>query len=143
VFLGEYQHSLDAKGRIILPSRYRSRLEAGCVLTRGQDNCLSVYPREEFDRIAEKLGRTRQSSQRARNLVRQFFSGAQEEVPDRQGRATIPEPLRVYAGLDRDVAIIGAGNRFEIWDRARWAEQQQRTEPDFRDLDMEDPELDF
>ena len=143
MFLGEYQHSLDAKGRIILPSKFRSRLAQGCVLTRGQDTCLSVYPREEFEKKAEALAKARQASPRRRNFLRMFFSGATEEVPDKQGRVTVPEHLRSYAHLEKDVTVIGAGNRFEIWDRASWDEQQSTVEQEYRDLDFDDPDLDF
>jgi len=143
VFLGEYQHSLDAKGRIILPSKFRARLAEGCVLTRGQETCLAVYPKEEFDRIATRLSTTSQGSVTARNFLRMFFSGAHEEVPDKQGRVIVPEHLRAYATLERDVTVIGTGTKLEIWDRATWEEQLQRTEPEFRDLDMADPDLDF
>lgn len=143
MFLGEYQHSLDAKGRIILPSKFRVRLAEGCVLTRGQENCLSVYTAEGFADLAERLSKAKQSNPRRRNFVRMFFSAAHEEVPDKQGRVTIPEHLRSYAHLSRDVAVIGAGSRFEIWDRDKWAEQQNQVEQEYRDLDLEDPELDF
>jgi MraZ protein len=143
VFLGEYQHSLDAKGRIILPSRFRARLAEGCVLTRGQEDCLAVYAKEEFDELAARLRQTKQSSTRRRNFLRLFFSGAHEEVPDKQGRVTIPEHLRSYATLERDVTVIGTGSKLEIWDRAKWDEQLERTEREFRDLDMEDPDLDY
>ncbi len=143
MFLGEYQHALDAKGRIILPSRFRARMAQGCVLTRGQDTCLSVYPVEDFEELAGRLKSAKQSSPRRRNFLRMFFSGAHEEVPDKQGRVTIPEHLRTYAHLDRDVTVIGAGARFEIWDRTRWDQQQTQVEQEYRDLDFEDPDLDF
>lgn len=143
MFLGEYQHTLDAKGRIILPSRFRARLAEGCVLTRGQETCLVVYPREEFDRISESLSRARQGSPEARALGRQFFSGAHEEEPDKQGRVMVPEHLRSYAHLEKEVAVIGVGNRIEIWDRATWEDEQRRTEPDFRNLNIANPDLDF
>lgn len=143
MFLGEYQHSLDAKGRIILPSKFRSRLAKGCVLTKGQEHCLSVYTAEEFAELADRLSKTKQTSPRRRNFIRLFFSAAHEEVPDKQGRVTVPEHLRRYAQLDRDVAVIGVGGRFEIWARERWTEQQQQVEQEYRDLDLEDPELDF
>ena len=143
MFLGEYQHSLDTKGRIILPSKFRARLAQGCVLTRGQENCLSVYTTEDFEEISARLRTAKQSSPRRRNFVRLFFSGAHEEQPDKQGRVMVPEPLRTYAQLTKDVTVIGAGTRFEIWDRVKWNEQQQQAEQEYRDLDFEDPELDF
>ena len=123
MFLGEYQHSLDAKGRVILPSKYRARFAEGLVLTKGQENCLYVYPREEWDRVADALSR-----QADRNVARHFFSGSSEDSPDGQGRVGVPEPLRSYASLSKDVTVIGNGNRMEIWSRDRWAEHRESTE---------------
>ncbi|HEX9776259.1 MAG TPA: division/cell wall cluster transcriptional repressor MraZ [Actinomycetota bacterium] len=143
LFLGEYQHTLDAKGRVILPSKFRTRLAEGCVLTRGQETCLAVYTRDAFQARAERLTRAKLSNQRARNIARQFFAGAHEEEPDKQGRVVVPEPLRRYAGLDKDVVVIGAGNWLEIWDTATWENHQRSTEPDYRDLDIEDEDFDF
>jgi len=143
VFLGEFEHSLDAKGRIILPARFRARLEGGCVLTKGQDGCLSVYPREEWERKAAAMSEASQADLRARNFVRLFFSGAHEEVPDKQGRVTIPEHLRRYAQLEREVQVIGSGTRFEIWDRQAWESHRQSAERDYADIADVNPNLPF
>lgn len=143
MFLGEYQHSLDAKGRVILPSKFRARLDAGCVLTKGQDGCLYVYPREEWDRLAHQLSEARLSSQQARNFNRLFFSGASDEGPDKQGRVTIPEGLRTYARLDREVTVFGAGSHVEIWDRSSWERHRQQAEREYSEIAQANPDLPF
>jgi len=143
MFLGEYQHSLDAKGRVILPSKFRARLEGGCVLTKGQDSCLVVYPREAWDRLAQRLSEARLSSQQARNFNRLIFSGASDDGPDKQGRVSIPEQLRIYAHLERDVAVIGAGAHVEIWDRAKWEEHRSRAEREYSEIAEADDNLPF
>jgi MraZ protein len=136
MFLGEYQHSLDAKGRVILPSRYRARFAEGLVLTKGQTGCLYVYPREEFQRVAQQL-----IDANKRDVARMFFSGSSEDEPDGQGRVLIPEALRRYASLERDVSVVGTGNRMEIWDRARWEQHRAETEPEYSGMD--DPDVRF
>lgn len=143
MFLGEYQHTLDAKGRLILPSKFRARLEAGCVLTKGQDGCLRVFPRDEFERLASQLREAKLSNQQSRDFLRVFFSGASDEAPDRQGRVTIPEPLRRYAHLEREVTVIGVGVHFEIWDRAGWEPHQARSETAFSEMSETNSELPF
>jgi MraZ protein len=143
MFLGEYQHSLDAKGRVILPSTYRARLAEGCVITPGQDNCLYVYPREEWDRVSAQLGGSRVANAKARTFTRFWFSGSREEVPDRQGRISLPETLRTYAGLAREVAVLGVGHRVEIWDRDRWTEHKAEGARQYADLAEADPDLPF
>lgn len=143
MFLGEYQHSLDAKGRVILPSKFRARLSEGCVITPGQENCLYVYPHEEWERVSERLVGSRTASGKARAFSRFWFSGSTEEVPDKQGRVGIPEPLRTYAHLDRDVAVLGVGSRVEIWDRERWAQSKREGEQHYAALAEADPDLPF
>lgn len=129
MFLGTYTPRLDDKGRLILPAKFREQLEAGVVVTRGQEHCLYVFPLSEFERLAEQLRQAPVTSKQARDYLRVFLSGASDESVDKQGRVTIPPMLRSYAGLDRDVAVIGAGQRVEIWDGAAWerylAEQEQ------------------
>ncbi len=120
MFLGTHEPRLDEKGRLILPARYRDELSAGLVLTRGQERCVYVFPMREFERLHEQLKATPVTARAARNHLRMFLSGATDDVPDKQGRITIPASLRQYAGLDRDVAVIGAGSRVEIWDAAAW-----------------------
>ena len=123
MFLGEYQHSLDAKGRVILPARFRAQLEGGAVMARALDGCLAVYPIAEFDRVARKLQEARERGPRERQAARSFFSGAENFTPDAQGRAAIPPHLREYAGLDREVIVSGGFDRIEIWDAQRFRER--------------------
>jgi MraZ protein len=129
MFLGTHSPRLDEKGRLILPAKFREQLEAGVVVTRGQERCLYVFPAAEFERLAEQLRQAPVTSKQARDYLRVFLSGASDEVPDKQGRITLPTNLRTYAGLDRDLAVIGAGQRVEIWDATAWdsylAEQEQ------------------
>lgn len=129
MFLGTYSPRLDDKGRLILPAKFREQLEAGVVVTRGQDRCLYVFPVAEFERLAEQLRQAPVTSKQARDYLRVFLSGASDEALDKQGRVTIPPVLRTYAGLDRDCAVIGAGQRVEIWDLEAWerylAEQEE------------------
>ena len=134
MFLGEYQHSLDAKGRVILPARFRAQLEGGCVLTKGREPCVVVYPREEFIRVSDELKAVPMSSAQARNAARVLYSGASEQIPDSQGRVLVPETLRRYAGLDRELVVAGAGIRFEIWDRTRWDEQLTSAQGQYSEI---------
>jgi MraZ protein len=131
VFLGTHTPRLDDKGRLILPAKFREQLEAGVVVTRGQERCLYVFPRSEFERLAGQLRQAPVTSKQARDYLRVFLSGASDEQLDRQGRVTIPTALRTYAGLDRDCAVIGAGERVEIWDATAWESYLQVQESAF------------
>jgi len=129
VFTGEYQHSLDAKGRIILPSRIRSQLESGLVLSRGLDRCLWVWSQADWNEWASGLqAQQRSGDPRFREFLRFAFSGAHEDRLDKQGRVTVPEHLRDWAGLERDITVIGTGLRVEVWNRERWAERLPQAE---------------
>lgn len=141
MFLGEYQHSLDLKGRVILPAKFRARFEPGLVLTKGHDSCLYVFPLEEWGRWSERLKDLRVSNKAARDFARLLFSGAGEDTPDRQGRVTIPEALRRYARLERDVTIIGAGTRVEVWQREMWEHRRSQMERDYSEMTESFPEL--
>lgn len=125
MFLGEHQHSLDAKGRVILPARFRDQLEGGAVMAKALDGCLAVYPLEEFARVAQKLREARERGSRERQAARTFFTGAVEIAPDRQGRVAIPQHLRDYAGLDRDAIVAGVFDHIEIWDAQRFRERDR------------------
>lgn len=129
MFLGTHAPRLDDKGRLILPAKFREELAAGIVLTRGQERCLYAFPMREFEDMHSRLRQAPVTSKQARDYLRVFLSGASDEVPDKQGRITIPSALRQYAGLTRDLAVIGAGTRIEIWDAGAWetylAEQEQ------------------
>jgi MraZ protein len=120
LLLGTFTPRLDDKGRLILPAKFRPRLAPGLVMTRGQERCLFLLPMDEFRRMYDQVRQAPVTSKQARDYLRVFLSGASDEIPDRQGRVSIPAPLRAYAGLDRDVAVIGAGTRVEIWDAQAW-----------------------
>jgi MraZ protein len=121
MFLGEFQHSLDAKGRVILPVRFRGQLEGGAVMARALDGCLAVYPVAEFDRVARKAREARERGAKERQAARTFFAGAVEITPDKQGRVAVPQHLREYALLDREVIVAGSFDHIEIWDAQLFA----------------------
>ncbi|MWB98365.1 division/cell wall cluster transcriptional repressor MraZ [Agromyces seonyuensis] len=120
MFLGTYEPKLDEKGRIILPAKFRDELAGGLVMTRGQERCVYVFTTREFEHMHDKIRQAPVASKQARDFVRVLLSGATPETPDKQHRVTIPAALRGYAGLDRDLAVIGAGSRVEIWDASAW-----------------------
>ena len=120
MFLGTYEPKLDDKGRVILPARFREDMEGGIVLTRGQERCIYAFPAQEFEQMTVELRRAPLSSKQARDYIRVLLSGAYKEVPDKQGRITLPPDLRKYAGLDRELTVIGAGSRAEIWNSKAW-----------------------
>lgn len=122
MFLGTYEPKLDEKGRVILPARFRDDMEGGIVLTRGQERCIYAFPAQEFESMTVDLRRAPLSSKQARDWVRVMLSGAYKEVPDKQGRIVVPADLRTYAGLGKELAVIGAGSRAEIWDAVAWRE---------------------
>jgi MraZ protein len=117
MFLGEFEHSLDAKGRVILPAKFRDQLEGGAVMARALDGCLAVYPVDEFARVAAHLQDARSRGATERRAARSYFSGAVEITPDKQGRVAIPAPLRTFANLEREVTVTGNFDHLEIWDR--------------------------
>lgn len=120
MFIGEYGHAIDAKNRIILPSKFREGLGESCIMTKGLDGCLYVYPREEWAILEEKLKSLPLTSKDARAFVRFFFSGANEITFDKQGRTLIPQNLMQYAGIVKEVVSIGVSNRIEIWSKEKW-----------------------
>jgi MraZ protein len=135
MFLGEYQHTLDPKGRVILPSAFRGELEDGLVMTVGLDNCLTVHPSTEWDRVIAELRALRTTDRRERQFARVVTGLAHPEELDRQGRITIPARLREYAGLSKDIAVVGADNRVELWDAARWEAYRDEAMADFATTD--------
>ncbi|GAA1045975.1 division/cell wall cluster transcriptional repressor MraZ [Rothia amarae] len=137
MFLGTYTPRLDEKGRVILPAKFREELSAGLVLTRGQERCLYVFSAQEFQRVYEQMRSAPLSSKQARDYIRVFLSGASDEQPDKQGRVTIPQALRDYAGLGKDLTVIGAGARAEIWDSAVWNSYLEEQEQQFSQTDEE------
>ena len=120
MFLGTHAPRLDEKGRLILPAKYREELAEGVVITKGQERCLYVFPQEEFARITEALRTAPVTAKAVRDYSRVFFASASDELPDKQGRITVPPALRTYAGLQRDCVVIGANTRLEIWDTQAW-----------------------
>jgi MraZ protein len=137
VFLGTHTPRLDDKGRLAMPARFRSDLEGGLVITKGQERCLYAFPITEFTRLTELLRVAPVTDRRIRNYSRIFFASASHEVPDAQGRITVPPTLRQYAGLEKDCVVIGANTRVEIWDSAAWQDYLEGTEQDFSDAEEE------
>ncbi|GAA4716868.1 division/cell wall cluster transcriptional repressor MraZ [Pedococcus ginsenosidimutans] len=137
VFLGTHNPRLDEKGRLFLPAKFRERMAGGLVVTRGQERCLYVFPMQEFVRVTEQMQAAPTTSKAVRDFTRVFLSGASDEVPDKQGRVTIPANLRAYAGLTRDCTVIGAGSRVEVWDTQAWNAYLESTEQGFADQSEE------
>ncbi|MDQ1583876.1 MAG: transcriptional regulator MraZ [Microbacteriaceae bacterium] len=131
MFLGTYAPKLDEKGRIILPAKFRDELASGIVMTRGQEHCVYVFSQREFELLHEKIRQAPVTSKQARDYLRVFLSGASAETPDKQHRVTIPSPLRSYAGLERELIVIGAGSRAEIWDAEAWEAYLAEQEASF------------
>jgi len=137
MFLGTHSPKLDAKGRIILPAKFREGLVDGLVLTKGQDRCLVVWPRAEFDTYSAGLRASAQANAAVRAMTRVFFSSAFDESLDSQGRLTVPPVLREFASLDRELTVVGADTRIEIWSTSVWDDYLSEHEADFVDLDQE------
>lgn len=137
MFLGTYEPRLDDKGRLILPAKYRDQLQGGLVMTRGQEHCLYIFPMSEFENMLERLNQAPLTSKEARTYKRVFLSGANDQVPDKQGRVTIPVALREYASLEREVAVIGSGAHVEVWDLDEWNSFLDTNESEFADREDE------
>ena len=134
MFMGEYQHTLDDKGRMIVPVKFREGLGTNFVVTRGLDKCLFVYPNSEWEILEAKLKALPMTRADARSFVRFFFSGATESELDKQGRVLIPSSLRDYAGLQRDTVVLGVSNRVEIWSQDVWADYAKQAEESFAEI---------
>jgi MraZ protein len=129
MFLGEYEHTIDDKNRLTLPARFREPLAVGVVLTRGLDECLDVYPREDWNRLVDaRLAPLDPFSREARDLKRFFFSAAADAELDRQGRVLVPPALMKHAKLEREVVVAGVHDHLEIWDRRAWGEHLASVE---------------
>ena len=120
MFLGTHAPLLDDKGRLVLPAKFREGLAAGLVLTKGQERSIVVWPAAEFASYAERLNEASRSDAQVRAYLRVLFSSAFDEIPDRQGRITVPPALREYAGLHREVVVVGNGSTVEMWDASAW-----------------------
>ena len=137
MFLGTHAPRLDEKGRLFLPAKFRDELAEGLVITKGQERCLYVFPTAEFGRLTEALRTAPVTAKAVRDYSRVFFASASDEVPDKQGRITIPAPLREYAGLTRECVVIGANTRVEIWDSQAWDTYLAAKEQAFSELGEE------
>lgn len=137
MFLGTFEPKLDEKGRLILPSKFREAFASGVVITRGQERCLYLFTMSEFERLFQALRQAPLNSQQARDYTRLFLSGAQDQIPDKQGRINILPALRQYAALDKELAVVGVGSRVEIWDLEAWRSYLERHEDDFSSLGQE------
>jgi MraZ protein len=135
LFLGEYQHALDPKGRVILPASFRPELEEGLIMTIGHDRCLTIHPASGWEVVLRELRKLRPTDERARSYARVMTASAQPETLDRQGRVTIPARLRNYAGLTRDCTVVGGDQHVEIWDTAAWERYRDAALAEFATTD--------
>lgn len=141
MFIGEFTHSIDAKGRVAVPFRFRRGLGKGAVVTRSTDKCLTIYPKNEWETVASKLTNLPMFDPKAKALSRFIFSSAVEVEFDRQGRALLPNFLRAWAGLKKDVIITGLYNKIEVWDKAIWQLEQKKAGVGSEKFDKELQEL--
>jgi len=128
VFIGEYKHTIDEKGRTSIPSKFRGELASGCVVTRGLDKCLWIYPLQEWQNLAEKIADLPITQKNARSFSRLMLAGASDLELDRIGRINLPSYLRDYAKIKKDVAIVGVYNRVEIWPADVWSNFKKEME---------------
>lgn len=128
MFIGEYTHNLDTKGRLAVPAKFRTQLKEGAVVTKGFDDCLFLYPKSEWEEMAAKLAKLPFSQSKARAVSRMMLAGAMEVEFDSQGRITLPEYLREFAGLNKKAVIAGLYDRLEIWDDQAWNKYKKSTE---------------
>ncbi|MDT8859129.1 division/cell wall cluster transcriptional repressor MraZ [Alkalihalobacillus sp. MEB130] len=143
MFMGEYRHNVDEKGRMIVPAKFRDSLGSSFVVTRGLDRCLFVYPQEEWSKLENKLKTLPFTKKDARAFTRFFFSGATECELDKQGRVNIASPLREYAQLDKECVVIGVSNRVEIWSKTIWEEYFAESEDSFSEIAENIVDFDF
>lgn len=130
MFIGEYEHSVDAKGRVIMPAKLRDDIGEKFILTKGLDGCLFAYSQIEWANFEEKLKTLPLTNKNARDFVRFFLSGAIECEIDKQGRFLIPGNLRIYSNLDKEIVILGVGTRIEIWDKETWKSGEDNISAD-------------
>lgn len=128
VFIGEYSHNLDEKGRLAVPKKFRSVLSKGAVVTRGLDRCLFLYTKEEWKKLADKLASLPFSQANSRAFARLMLAGAMDVKLDKQGRIILPEYLRSFAGLKKNIIVAGLYNRLELWDQKKWTDYTRRSE---------------
>ena len=134
MFIGEYHHNLDQKGRLAVPAKFRTALKPGAVVTRGLDNCLFLYTKSEWKKLADKLAALPISKANTRAFARLMLAGAMDVKIDGQGRVILPDYLRQYASMKKKVVVTGLYNRLEIWDKAVWDKYKTATEKDSTDI---------
>jgi MraZ protein len=134
MFIGEYHYKIDEKWRLAIPPKFRLNLKKGVVVTRGIDNCLFLYPKDEWEKLALKLSNLPISQSKTRAFLRLMLAGAMDLKLDRQGRITLPDYLRKYAKIKKNVVIAGLYNRLEIWDEKEWEEYKRQSEKESRDI---------
>ena len=128
MFIGEYQHALDDKGRMAIPTKFRAELKIGAVVTKGLDNCLFLYTKKAWAELAERLSKLPLARANTRAFGRLMLAGAMDVEVDSQGRILVPDYLRAFAGLKRQVVVAGLYNRLELWDSAKWTQYKRGTE---------------
>lgn len=134
MFIGEYRHSLDDKGRLAIPIKFREDLESGAIVTRGLDGCLYVYTTAEWQKLADKLAAMPMSQSNSRAFARLMLAGAMDVAIDKQGRIILPDYLRAYAGIKKNLVVAGLYNHLELWDEKAWNAYKQKTEKDSGDI---------
>ncbi len=134
MFIGEYSHNIDEKGRLAVPAKFRGDLAKGAVVTKGLDSCLFLYTKEEWEKLAAKLAALPISRSNTRAFSRLMLAGAMDVGLDKQGRINLPEYLRKYAGMQKKVVVAGLFNRLEIWDDAKWENYKRSTEKSSGDI---------
>lgn len=134
MFIGEYSHNLDDKGRLAIPIKFRDELKGGAVVTRGLDNCLFLYTKKEWEKLAEKLAALPFSQANSRAFARLMLAGAMDVEVDKQGRMVLPEYLRSFASLKKSVVVAGLYSRLELWDEEKWKTYKSQTEAESGDI---------
>lgn len=142
MFLGQFNHSLDKKGRIIMPAKFRDYLHEGVVITKSPDGCLAVFPKNEWPKVQENI-RNVSPEHDSRMISRILFSGASEETIDKQGRLPVPVILRDYAELNDEVIVIGVSSHIEVWDKAKWQKYQEVADSAYTNIAAGFSELGF
>jgi len=137
MLLGTHTPKLDDKGRVILPAKFREELAGGIVVTRGQERCLYVFSTAEFEEVHSRIRQAPLSNKQARDFMRMFLSGASAETPDGQNRITLPQHLRQYAGLNKELVVTGVGAHAEIWDAEAWNAYLAGNEDSFAEMQEE------
>jgi MraZ protein len=134
MLMGEYEHTLDEKGRITIPARLRDEFHGHFVITKGLDGCLFVYPMTEWERMEERLKSLPMTNASARAFARLFLAGAQEVETDKQFRVVIPPRLRQHAGIERDIVLVGVSTRVELWSQERWTQYQTEAQTSYEEV---------